>query len=321
MFYALVNWVENDRKLHMLALVMLAICLLLALVAPFVVQWPTLKLAFIPSDLYRYFSVRVSDAANPNVLAGSLVLLLPLAIGLMMFAWRELSWLERSLAVGAAATGIGVVILSQSRGAWLGLAAGLALLAILRWRWGWALVLAVIGIGLFLGAQSGAERLLELASAGTSLGGVSGRIEVWSRALWMIQDFPFTGIGMGTFGRVADLLYPFSSQAPGTVEHAHNLYLQVAVDLGIPGLVAWLAILFGTIASAWQVRRVAKGSQHEWMHGFGASLLACLAALVVHGLVDAVTWGMVRPAPIVWLVWGACVAALNLVFLVAGDRV
>ncbi len=58
----------------------------------------------------------------------------------------------------------------------------------------------------------------------------------------MLQDFPFTGIGMGTFTQVADRLYPFFLYAPGTVEHAHNLFLQVGVDLGLPGLIAWLAI-------------------------------------------------------------------------------
>jgi len=34
--------------------------------------------------------------------------------------------------------------------------------------------------------------------------------------------------------------------------------------------------------------------------------------LVVNGILDAVTWGMVRPAPLVWLMWGAAMAAWNL---------
>ncbi|MFM8322579.1 MAG: hypothetical protein ACKOC5_16835, partial [Chloroflexota bacterium] len=43
--------------------------------------------------------------------------------------------------------------------------------------------------------------------------------------------------------------------------------------------------------------------------GLGAGLLGSLLALAVHGMTDAVTWGMVRPAPIVWALWGLAVAA------------
>jgi putative inorganic carbon (HCO3(-)) transporter len=32
-------------------------------------------------------------------------------------------------------------------------------------------------------------------------------------------------------------------------------------------------------------------------------------ALAVHGITDAVTWGMVRPAPLIWALWGLAIAA------------
>ena len=51
------------------------------------------------------------------------------------------------------------------------------------------------------------------------------------------------------------LLYPFFLAAPDTIRHAHNLFLQIAVDLGLPGLVAWLAIWLAVTASAWGVYR------------------------------------------------------------------
>ncbi len=51
--------------------------LLLALFAPFSVEWAVDKLTFIPANLYQRFLVLVKDYVHPNVLAGSLVLLLP----------------------------------------------------------------------------------------------------------------------------------------------------------------------------------------------------------------------------------------------------
>jgi putative inorganic carbon (HCO3(-)) transporter len=123
----------------------------------------------------------------------------------------------------------------------------------------------------------------------------------------MIQDFPFTGIGMGSFTEVADRLYPFFLFMPGSVEHAHNLFLQVAVDLGLPGLIAWLAILFGALFTTWQVFRTGRRLGQSWLVGLGAGLLAAQSALVVHGFTDAVLWGMVRTAPLVWFIWGMAV--------------
>ena len=132
----------------------------------------------------------------------------------------------------------------------------------------------------------------------------------------MVQDFPFSGAGMGSFGPVADLLYPFFLAAPDTIPHAHNLFLQVAVDLGIPGLIAWLSVLGASLAAAWSAcrrparRREAAG--FDLLSGLGAGLLGSQVALIVLGLTDAVTWGMVRPAPLVWAIWGLAAAAANL---------
>jgi len=126
----------------------------------------------------------------------------------------------------------------------------------------------------------------------------------------MIQDFSFTGVGMGSFGRVADLLYPFFLAPPGQIPHAHNLFLQVAGDLGIPGLLAWLAVLLAVMAAAWQVYRSGQRHHHGSLRAaLGAGLLASQVALMVHGLTDATVWGMTKPAVVVWAMWGLTLAA------------
>ena len=77
----------------------------------------------------------------------------------------------------------------------------------------------------------------------------SARVEVWSRGLWAIADFPLTGMGMDTFRRSTQLIYPFFHMPQGQdLGHAHNIFLQVALDLGIPGLISYLALLGGTLA-------------------------------------------------------------------------
>ncbi len=83
----------------------------------------------------------------------------------------------------------------------------------------------------------------------------------------------------------------------------------MAVDLGIPGLIAWLAILGTVILTAWQVYRYGRETEDGWVAGLGAGLLGSQVALIVGGIMDAVTWGMVKPAPIVWAIWGLTVAS------------
>jgi len=158
----------------------------------------------------------------------------------------------------------------------------------------------------------GLNAFLKVLASSDAIGGLEGRLEIWSRAIYMIQDFPFTGIGMGSFGEVADTLYPFFSYSAGTLEHAHNLFLQIAVALGIPGLIGWLIVLGSVGAISWSLYRFGRENNERLAAGLGAGFLCSQLALIVHGMTDAVTWGMVRPAPFVWVIWGLAVAAWSI---------
>jgi len=74
-------------------------------------------------------------------------------------------------------------------------------------------------------------------------------------------------------------------------------------------LIAWLVILVVVAARSWQIYRYGRSQQEIQWSALGAGLLGSQIALVVHGMTDAVTWGMVRPAPLVWAIWGLAVAA------------
>jgi putative inorganic carbon (HCO3(-)) transporter len=324
LFYALANWASRPSRLLLAAYLFVLAGLGLALAAPFVVQWAQDKLAFgTPVNgaaIYSAFRLLTSDPANPNVMAGSLVLVFPLAAAFFIFPDLPanlagdrpgLARLARLLAGGAAALMLVVLVLTQSRSAWLAGIVSLALLASLRWRWGWVVAAGMLLCGALLVGRVGLAGFGEALVSASTPGSLADRVQVWQRAIYMIQDFPFTGIGMGTYSRVADRLYPFLTFAPGSVEHAHNIFLQVAVDLGLPGLVAWLAVLLmGVYCASLAVHRQAAVRAATWTRGLGVGLLASQAALVTHGFTDAVTWGMVRPAPLVWGVWGLAAALI-----------
>lgn len=308
LFYALVNWGTSRDRLRVLVVGALAAGTLLALSAPLQVQWSGGKFPFIPAVLYARFTPIVADLVNPNVLAGSLVVVLPLAFALLLFGWSMLCTRERVVAVLAALTMTGGVVLMQSRGALMALAVALATLALLRWHrkwWLWAGMAFGGGVTLWAAAAYLPRYLAGTMESGRSL---ESRLELWSRGLYIVEDFPFTGVGMGTFQQVTIALYPVFS-VPGGEPHAHNLFLQIAIDLGLPGLIAWLAILMLVVTAAWQLNTRGREHDDRYVTGLGAGLLGSQVALIVHGLTDAVTWGMVRTAVIVWGLWGLAIAA------------
>ncbi len=68
------------------------------------------------------------------------------------------------------------------------------------------------------------------------------RFELWKRALKMVQDYPLTGVGLGNFYKT-NVHYKNISMDQWDAENAHNYYLQLLAELGIPGLLLFLAIL------------------------------------------------------------------------------
>jgi putative inorganic carbon (HCO3(-)) transporter len=69
------------------------------------------------------------------------------------------------------------------------------------------------------------------------------------------------------------------------IGHAHNQLLQAAVDLGLPGLVGYLALWIAAAALAWSSYRA---STNPWNRALAAGVGAALLASFLHGLADAV---------------------------------
>ena len=318
-FYAILNWSGLTRKLDWVVAGILLAGVALAGMSVFSVQWATTKLQFIPASIYQQFELLVSDAIHPNVMGGNLTLIAPIGAALLLYGWKSLKRWQNLLVLAATLVISGMLLLTQSRGALMGFGAALVLLVVLRWRWGWvAIPLAALALGAAI-YLIGWDTALDFIASGVSVEGLEGREEIWSRAIYMIQDFAFTGIGMGSFGEVADLLYPFFLAAPGKIVHAHNLILQIAVDLGIPGLIAWLSIFFGISFISWQLYRHGMKHNDRLAAALGAGFLGMQTALLIHGMTDAVTWGMIRPAPLVWGLWGTATATWMLL-KVEGER-
>ena len=107
------------------------------------------------------------------------------------------------------------------------------------------------------------------------------RAQLWTAAAKMILDRPVLGVGPGTYR----LRYAgYIGLGPDAVEtHSNNLYLQLAAETGVLGLLAFLCVV--ALALAPLVRRLlAPAPTRTWI--VGAALVAAVAAFLGHGFVD-----------------------------------
>lgn len=309
LFYSLINWANSQRRVHLVGLGLFGLAFALGCFAFISVPWRNRQFFDIPSAIYEPFQVLVSDWVHPNVMALALVVLFPVLLSIFLFVGGKLKrWQMFANGLIVVFTAI-MIVLTQARGSLVTLFALILILVALRWRRGWLLVTLGLIIVMLLSVCIGPRKILEIVIATDALTGLDGRMEIWSRAIYMIQDFPFTGIGMGSFGPVADSLYPFFLRAPGTIPHSHNIFLQIAVDLGIPGLIAWLAIFLLIAWMGWQLFRYGRSANDPWAMAMGAGMLGVQAALMLNGMVESAIWGMVRSAPLLWGIWGLGAAA------------
>jgi O-antigen ligase len=220
---------------------------------------------------------------SPNHLALMLGRAWPFLVAGTLAGWRWL-WLPTIL-VGAG------LLLTFSTGGWLGGLAGvLVVVASMR---GWQLALRLGGVAfaalVLVSALAIAGVVPERLSPIRQTGGF--RIDLWLSSLQMVRDHPLLGVGLDNFVYLYQRPYlRDGAVSEPNLSHPHNWLLNVWLELGLLGLVA-----FG-----WLLRRfwlLAKTHTRNWMV---AGALGALADLLVHGLIDN-SYFLVDLAFLFWL--------------------
>ena len=262
----------------------------------------------------------VIEGVHPNQIAGTIMLYLPLLAALLMQrpAFFRRGWLTAALIISLVFALLALA-LSQSRSGWLGFAAA-AVFMLFIWMWQRSsgatrrgLLVALICLLLVLAAGLfwiGSNNLLEIwqeppqQTAVGSLSTLNFRKQIWPWAITAVSDFPFTGTGLGSFRQVVFRLYPIDIPVTEDIAHAHNIFLQVALDIGLPGLIAYLSLVGLAFMIGWQIMRRKTAFQVTTL-----GLLGCLLAFHVYGFVDTVALGA-KPTLLLWFNLGI-IAAMN----------
>jgi putative inorganic carbon (HCO3(-)) transporter len=252
---------------------------------------------------------------HPNEVAGTLLWFVPLQVALLAF-WLTGRWdagygrLAGGLLISSTGLTFGTLVLTQSRGGWVGAAVAFLVMFSLIGRRSSIVAGGLALVALVAMALVGPARVVEMLASDAveeTIGGLkfSFRLELWRVALCGIADFPFTGMGIGAFRTVAPLLYPLNIPPDYPFGHAHNHLLHTGVELGIPGLVAYLAIWLLAARLVIEAYRHTRGWQRALAVGCGGALVAYF----VYGITDAVALGA-KPGAMFWYLLGL-IAALS----------
>jgi O-antigen ligase len=237
------------------------------------------------------FGVATGFFANANHMADLLIITLPFLAAVLARAGRSGRNVQRYSAAVALVAGAGLVIavgiaLNGSLAGY-GLAVPVLLASAmimlprrsgaLRWMPALSGILLIAAVGWLATTPLSSESALR-SNAQTS---VQSREEILRTSAKAAADFMPLGSGIGSFQRVYALYEDHDRLDPTTyVNHAHNDYVELALETGLPGLVVLALFL------AWWARTALQAWRPIHSDAYARAASVASMAILIHSLVD-----------------------------------
>ncbi len=207
---------------------------------------------WVDTELHPDIEIRVTSIMqNPNNLAEFLVIIIPIVFAVFLYKRQVF---HKLMAVGMAGILMACLLVTYSRSAYLGFLVAIVIFVLLIEVRFIVFAPVMVGVGLIwmpAGLQSRLNSLVEsmvlfltnpLMIKDTS---VSYRISIWGGAVRAIKEFFWYGAGLGN--KIFSMIYPFYSGNAAKADHAHNLYLEWFVELGVIGAVVLLIFVLNIL--------------------------------------------------------------------------
>jgi hypothetical protein len=218
------------------------------------------------------FHLGKNESAMLSVLATALMLPLP-ARGL-----------GRLAKIATIVLLVASVLLSGSRGSYLGIAVVLAVFTYLRIGKKLAVTAMILALVAYVGYRelpsdiTGNVESIVNYEQDYNVTAPEGRLEIWKRGLTMIEERPLTGVGISNFPVAEGLMHRYVVGQPWM--NAHNSFIQVAAETGILGLIAFIVLLKRLYAVG---RRLRQEGDIPWAESMGFSLFLAFVGFMVTG--------------------------------------
>ena len=249
----------------------------------------------MPGRVYSVFD-------NPNAFAEALILMLPLAVALLLASRR---WWGRLLGLAAIGAGGAALLMTYSRASWVGLFAGMVLFVFL-----WNPRLVPLCAALCVAAvpflpDTVLNRIMTITNFSDT--STSSRFPLYTATVDALKMSPIRGAGLGgdavrKFIKVNEL---YHSKAPYV--HAHNTVMQIWVETGLVGIVAFLGSMLWTVKRTVCVLKLKCSATARTITIAGT---CALAGSMVCGLADYL-WNYPRVQCVFWFTAAITLAGLK----------
>lgn len=278
--FVMINTVKEKKDFNIIVTVLVFAATLVALYGlyQYVVgveneaAWVDKEATYVTTRVYSVFN-------NPNILAEYLVMIIPLAVSLFWYS-KKLS--KKIMFLGLTLVMVLALVLTQSRGGWVGFAfSALVFIILIEKRLLLTLVPISIG-GVYFLPDSIINRIMSIVNFNDS--SIAYRITMYEITFDIIKDNWIAGVGFGHL--------PFKQTFETYIRthptfHAHNTYLQTAAEIGIPGLIAFLLFIF--ILFKYSITQLIK-QEDKYIRVMAAGVLSGLGGVLFHGLAENILY-------------------------------
>ena len=234
----IINAIESKRQVKILLFLMVCGGILVSLYGFYQYMFQDkFGGVWVDTEMFEGMFRVYSTFANPNVLGEYLLLIIPLAVS-CFFITRPL--IMKLFYLGATGTMMLCLILTYSRGCYIGILVAAAIfLVLLDKRF---IFLGILGLLLmpFVLPETILNRFMSIGNMSDS--STSYRVYIWMGTIAMLKDYWFSGVGPGQ--AAYNLVYPVYGYNGISAPHAHNTYLQIMCDSGIIGILAFVVIIY-----------------------------------------------------------------------------
>ncbi|HCD38283.1 MAG TPA: hypothetical protein DEQ77_06130 [Candidatus Omnitrophica bacterium] len=249
---------------------------------------------------------------QPNMLGAFFVYNMFFFLSFFLYYYRSLKYWLLLIPFLACLRGIMVTF---SRGAYLAFGAGGIMTTFFRSK-----VLFIIAMFLFmaslinpiylpqgmrerLASTFGGEKVMSTNVEDITDKSAGNRIIIWKGAIEMIKAKPMFGFGYGTFPYIIGYFIPAMKDVD-----AHNTYLIIAAEMGIPALLIFLLILFMLIKNAvWLLKR----TKERYFKAFAVGILGNIFGLLLANMFGS-RLNSEEVSSYFWIYAGLIMAAVNM---------
>lgn len=307
-YFLVVNLIRSEMWIKRSVYAIILSAALVALYGVYENFFGSLSTVWQDTEMFGDIEGRViSTFGNPNVLGEYLIMVIPFVLSAVIVAKKRSTKAVNLLFLAVCCL---CLVYTWSRGAWLGVIFSLAIFILVATSK--SIILGMAGVAAlpfapFVLPPSILNRITSIGNVGDS--STLYRVHIWEGAINMARNFNLSGIGVGeeAFSRV----YPdYSLSGIEKAPHAHNIFLQTWIELGLPGLIVLIVTILIFVQCSFSFFKKSAGGQMRSGKFLSLAGFCGIMGVLLQGLTDYI-WYNYRVFLLFWLIIGLTVAIQN----------